>query len=110
MRTPVVLVAGQGDGDAVARRLTWESGAVLVEHRMDGHVVMRSVTSLHGGITATASTPLELAHGWVSCTIRNDSLTCCGCCTAAPRSAASWCAWPPGWNPNPSASRSIMCG
>jgi hypothetical protein len=38
MRTPVVLVAGQGDTDAVTGGLLRQPGTVIVEHHFDGHV------------------------------------------------------------------------
>lgn len=70
MRTPVILVAGQSDTDAVVDVLAQESGTVIVSHRFDGHVVQRAVTTTCGTVDAA----LELAHGCVSCTIRDDLL------------------------------------
>ena len=69
MRTPVIVVAGQGDAADVVDELCRAPGTVLVEHRFDGHVVRRR-TVLGAGDAAEAA--LELAHGDVSCTIRND--------------------------------------
>lgn len=74
MRTPVIVLTGQGNTDAVAQILLCEAGTVLVEHRFDGHVVHRAVTDLQQGIPARASAVLELAHGCVACTIRDDLL------------------------------------
>lgn len=74
MRTPVLLVAGQGDADAVAGVLLRQPGTVLVEHRFDGQVVLRTTTTLRRGELASAEAALELARGCVSCTIRNDLL------------------------------------
>jgi G3E family GTPase len=74
MRTPVVLVAGQGDTDAVTRVLLRRAGTVAVEHRFDGHVVLRTTTTLRHGDVTTAEDALELAHGCVACTVRNDLL------------------------------------
>ncbi|OBF14104.1 GTP-binding protein [Mycobacterium sp. ACS4331] len=74
MRTPVVLVAGQTDTDAAVGVLMQRAGTVVVEHRFDGHVVRRTTTSLRDGVLGTAESALELAHGCVSCTIRNDLL------------------------------------
>lgn len=71
MRTPVVLVAGAGDTDSTAGELLRQPGTLVVEHRFDGHVVRRTMTTLRDGSTEAA---LELAHGCVSCTIRNDLL------------------------------------
>jgi G3E family GTPase len=74
MRTPVILVAGQKDTDPVVGTLLRTPGTLVVEHRFDGHVVRRTMVTLqHGGLT-TAEAGLELAHGCVSCTIRNDLL------------------------------------
>jgi G3E family GTPase len=74
MRTPVILVAGQGDTNAVIGALLRTPGSVVVEHRFDGQVVRRVMMSLQHGVPTTAEVPLELAHGCVSCTIRNDLL------------------------------------
>ena len=74
MRTPVVLVAGQGDTDAVAGALLRRPGTLVVEHRFDGHVVRRTMVVLRDGELVTAEEALELAHGCVACTIRNDLL------------------------------------
>lgn len=70
MRTPVVLVAGQGDTDGVVRELSRNPGTVLVRHTFDGQVVVRTV----GTASGTSDWPLELAHGCVSCTVRDDLL------------------------------------
>lgn len=74
MRTPVLLVCGQGDSDAVAGGLLREPGTVVVSHRFDGQVVRRTTALLHGGELSTSEAALELAHGCLSCTIRNDLL------------------------------------
>jgi G3E family GTPase len=72
MRTPVILVAGQKDTDPVVGALLQTPGTLVVEHRFDGHVVRRTMVTLQHGVLTTAEHPLELAHGCVSCTIRND--------------------------------------
>lgn len=74
MRTPVVLVAGQGATDDVAGTLLRTPGTAVVEHRFDGHVVRRTVITLDRGELNSAEDVLELAHGCLSCTIRNDLL------------------------------------
>ncbi|AGB22402.1 putative GTPase, G3E family [Mycobacterium sp. JS623] len=66
MRTPVVLVCGQGDTDAVAEVLGHEPRTVIVRHRFDGQVVVRSV--------GNSQWPLEMANGCVACTVRDDLL------------------------------------
>jgi G3E family GTPase len=70
MRTPVVLVCGQGDADGVADVLTQESGTVVVRHRFDGQVVVRSVSTREG----MSQWPMEVANGCVACTVRDDLL------------------------------------
>lgn len=74
MRTPVILVAGQTDTDPVVGALLRTAGTLVVEHRFDGHVVRRTLVTLQHGVLTTAEAGLELAHGCVSCTIRNDLL------------------------------------
>jgi G3E family GTPase len=73
-RTPVLLVAGQGDTEAVTDTLMQRPGTLVVAHRVDGHVVRRDLTMLANGAPHTADAALELAHGCVACTVRNDLL------------------------------------
>ena len=73
MRTPVILVAGSNDPDTTSVLLR-RPGTLVVAHRFDGHVVRRTMTTLQHGVRTTADAALELAHGCVSCTIRNDLL------------------------------------
>lgn len=74
MRTPVLVVAGQGDTEGVVTHLLRRAGTVVVRHRFDGHVVQRSLTSLREQVPVTTESVLELCHGCVACTIRNDLL------------------------------------
>lgn len=74
MRTPTVVLAGQGDTDAAAVQLLCRPGTLVIEHRFDGHVVRRRQITLQQGVMTSAETVLELAHGCLSCTIRNDLL------------------------------------
>lgn len=74
MRTPVILVVGQGDTGAATTTLLNRPGTLIVEHRLDGHVVVRSVVSRDGGGVSRQETALELGNGCASCTIRNDLL------------------------------------
>jgi G3E family GTPase len=74
MRTPVVLVAGQHGTDAAAGALLRRPGTVVVEHRFDGQVVRRTIVRLRDGDLVIAEEALELAHGCLACTIRNDLL------------------------------------
>ncbi|WP_099021130.1 ribosome hibernation factor-recruiting GTPase MRF [Mycolicibacterium palauense] len=74
MRTPVIVVTGQEHTAAVTAELLGQPGTVAIEHRFDGHVVCRRMMMGKDGIVRTAQTALELAHGCVSCTIRNDLL------------------------------------
>ena len=70
MRTPVVLLCGQGDTDGVAEVMARTTGTAVVRHTYDGQVVVRSVTTSSG----TSEWPLELDRGGVACTVRNDLL------------------------------------
>ena len=74
MRTPVILVAGQGDTEGIVDELLRRSGTLAVRHRYDGHVVLRSTHTVDHGVPTVTETALELAHGCTSCTIRNDLL------------------------------------
>lgn len=74
MRTPVVLIAGDGDTDAVAGALLRRPGTLIVEHRFDGHVVRRTTIAWRDGELTTTEEALELAHGCVPCTVRRDLL------------------------------------
>jgi len=74
MRTPVVLVAGQDGTDAAASTLLRRPGTVAVEHRFDGQVVRRTIVRLRDGDLVISEEALELAHGCLACTIRNDLL------------------------------------
>lgn len=71
MRTPVILVAGQYGTDAATSALRSKAGTVTVSYSLDGHVVVRETADDTAGTTKSA---LELAHGCVSCTLRNDLL------------------------------------
>ncbi|QLL07721.1 ribosome hibernation factor-recruiting GTPase MRF [Mycobacterium vicinigordonae] len=73
-RTQVVLVAGQGPTDDVTGTLLRQTGTAVVEHRFDGQVVRRTVIMLSGGELTAVEEALELAHGCLACTIRNDLL------------------------------------
>lgn len=74
MRTPVLLVSGQGATDEVTGALLGQPGTVLVEHRFDGHIVRRTIITLDCGELSSTEEALELGNGCVSCTIRNDLL------------------------------------
>lgn len=74
MRTPVLLVSGQGDTDEVVGALMRSRGTLVVAHRFDGQVVRRTLTAVRGRELHASESPLELAHGCLSCTIRNDLL------------------------------------
>jgi len=70
MRTPVIVVCGQGDAGGVVDALEQTSGTVVVRHRFDGQVVVRTVATQSG----RTDWPLEIANGCVTCTVRNDLL------------------------------------
>ncbi len=75
MRTPpVLLVTGQGDTNAVARILLRQERTLVVRHDFDGHVVHRMLTNVCNGVPTHADYVLELEHGCISCTVRNDLL------------------------------------
>ena len=70
MRTPVVLVAGQGETEDIVDVLADRTGTLVVRHRFDGQVVVRSFSTRE----ATSEWPLELTRGCVACTVRDDLL------------------------------------
>ncbi|MET4427200.1 GTP-binding protein [Mycolicibacterium sp. 624] len=75
MRTPLLLVAGQGATDTATGVLLRTPGTLVVEHRFDGHIVRRTLICLRNGVPTSTESALELAHGCVACTVRNDLLT-----------------------------------
>jgi G3E family GTPase len=70
VRTPVVLICGQGDTNGVAEVLAQGNGTVVVRHEYDGQVVIRRVSTSAG----TSAWPLELVRGCIACTVRDDLL------------------------------------
>ncbi len=74
MRTPVLVVAGQGDTDGVVGSLLQREGTVVLRHRFDGQVVQRSVIRTNDGIPVATESVLEVCGGCVACTMRNDLL------------------------------------
>ncbi|BBY19278.1 ribosome hibernation factor-recruiting GTPase MRF [Mycolicibacterium litorale] len=74
MRTPVIVVAGQGQSNAVCDVLMAAPGTVVISHRFDGQVVVRTVATQRDGRTLISEWPLELTKGCVGCTTRNDLL------------------------------------
>lgn len=74
MRTPVLLVAGQGARNDVVDLLIRTPGTLAVGYATDGHVVIRNVTEMRGERRIISQWPIELAGGCVTCTIRNDLL------------------------------------
>ncbi|MHA6738183.1 ribosome hibernation factor-recruiting GTPase MRF [Rhodococcus erythropolis] len=81
-RTPLVLVAGTSESTPHTARALLRTGTVLVHHDLSHvreGVVRRTVTSMTGGTGSAGTvsereTILELAHGCVSCTLREDLL------------------------------------
>ncbi len=74
MRTPVLLVAGQGARTEVVDLLLRTPGTLAVGYGTDGHVVLRNVTEMRDEKMLISQWPIELAGGCVTCTIRNDLL------------------------------------
>jgi G3E family GTPase len=74
MRTPVVIVAGQGSSNSVCDVLSETPGTVVVSHRVDGHVLVRSVAIRRDDRTLISEWPIETAGGCISCAVRNDLL------------------------------------
>jgi G3E family GTPase len=74
MRTPVVLVCGQGNSDGVAGTLLKAPGTAVIGHEFDGQVVRRWISILRNGELSTSEVALEMPNGCVSCTMRNDLL------------------------------------
>lgn len=74
MRTPVVLVAGQGAGTDVVDVLIRDPGTAVVGYAVDGHVVIRRVSGMRDSKMVIAETALEMTNCCVTCTIRNDLL------------------------------------
>ena len=50
-----MLVCGQGDTDGASEVLARVSGTVVVRHRYDGQVVVRSVTTTSGSTRAAGT-------------------------------------------------------
>ncbi|OAN42563.1 ribosome hibernation factor-recruiting GTPase MRF [Mycolicibacterium iranicum] len=74
MRTPLVVVAGQVMTEQVCNALLDESGTLVVRHRFDGQVVVRSVTINRESGPHTSEWPIELVNCCLDCTIRDDLL------------------------------------
>lgn len=74
MRTAVILVAGQEGAAAVSHGLLHRHGTVVIEHQVDGNVALRRVVQVRDGVVSAAQVALELEHGSLSCTVRNDVL------------------------------------
>ncbi|MDY6995222.1 MAG: GTP-binding protein [Actinomycetota bacterium] len=73
-RTPLIVVAGQQMTDDVCEILSQAPGTIVVRHRLDGHVVVRTVTIIRNGEPHTTQWPMEITGCCVSCTVREDLL------------------------------------
>lgn len=76
-RTPLILVSGWSGPTRTAARSLLREGTVLVHHDLDlvhEGVVRRTVTTVDAGAVTENVGILELAHGCVSCTLREDLL------------------------------------
>jgi hypothetical protein len=74
MRTPVLLVAGQGDTDAVLGALLRQPGTLVVEHRFDGHIVRRTLVTLRDG---ELRSPPRTRWNWLTAAWPARSATTC---------------------------------
>ncbi len=74
MRTPVILVAGQGAGTDAVDVLLRDKGTAVVGYSVDGHVVVRQVSGMRDTKLVITQWPLEITNCCVTCTIRNDLL------------------------------------
>lgn len=74
MRTPVILVAGQGAGTDAVDVLLRDEGTAVVGYSVDGHVVVRQVSNMRDTKLVITQWPLEITNCCVTCTIRNDLL------------------------------------
>ncbi|MDZ7881553.1 MAG: GTP-binding protein [Mycobacterium sp.] len=74
MRTPVILVAGQGAGTDAVDVLLRDEGTAVVGYSVDGHVVVRQVSGMRDTKLVITRWPLEITNCCVTCTIRNDLL------------------------------------
>ncbi|VEG58071.1 cobalamin synthesis protein CobW [Mycolicibacterium aurum] len=68
------MVAGQRLTQPACDRLVQSLGTLVVRHRFDGQVVVRSVTIGRGPSADTSEWPVELVNCCVDCTIRDDLL------------------------------------
>ena len=69
MRTPVVLVAGQGAGSDVVDLLIHEPGTTVIGYAVDGHVVVRRLSSTRETKLVISEWPLEITNCCITCTI-----------------------------------------
>ncbi|MDX1871186.1 GTP-binding protein [Mycolicibacterium sp. 120266] len=73
MRTPVVLVAGQGTTDDVATTLIQTPGTISVGYAIEGHVAIRQITEMRAQRRLISVWPIEVT-GCLNCAIRADLL------------------------------------
>lgn len=74
MRTPVVLVAGQGAKTDVVDLMIRTPGTGVISYTVDGHVIVRQVSGMRDTKLVITQWPLEITGGCVTCTVRNDLL------------------------------------
>lgn len=73
MRTPVVLVAGQGTADDVTDTLIHTPGTISVSYVLEGHLAIRQIAEMRSERRIISVWPIEVT-GCLNCAIRADLL------------------------------------
>ncbi|MHA3019103.1 ribosome hibernation factor-recruiting GTPase MRF [Mycobacterium sp. BMJ-28] len=73
MRTPVVLVSGQGTADDVTGTLIHSPGTISVSYAIEGHIAIRQIAEMRSERRIISVWPIEVS-GCLNCAIRADLL------------------------------------
>lgn len=73
MRTPVVLVSGQGTADDVTGTLIRSPGTISVSYASEGHIAIRQIAEMRSERRIISVWPIEVS-GFLNCAIRADLL------------------------------------